>query len=170
MDPRSRTATCRGAFLTYRAVRYGLSLFAGQVAQGYVPNTHERCLKPPWLDVHGWPAPSRARPLILSAFTACARQGGLAASFGAAGAGGLSAADLALASQMGLGSGAAALSAAAAASRGAFGEGPRIYVGGVPDLVTVAMVRDHFSRWGVVSGLTLVAHLLQAASTPAGPR
>lgn len=40
--------------------------------------------------------------------------------------------------------------AAAAASRGAFGEGPRIYVGGVPDLVTVAMVRDHFSRWGVV--------------------
>lgn len=43
-----------------------------------------------------------------------------------------------------------ALLRTAATSRGTFGEGPRIYVGGVPDLVTVAMVRDHFSRWGVV--------------------
>lgn len=81
-------------------------------------------------------------------------QSGLAGSYGGSGA--LSAADLALASQMGLtssGGAAGALSAAAAASRGAFGEGPRIYVGGVPDLVTVAMVRDHFSRWGVVGPL-----------------
>ncbi len=83
-----------------------------------------------------------------------ASQGGLCSSPGTGGASGFSAADLALASQIGLptsSSAAGALSAAAAASRGAFGEGPRIYVGGVPDLVTVAMVRDHFSRWGVVS-------------------
>ncbi len=49
----------------------------------------------------------------------------------------------------------------------AFGEGPRIYVGGVPDLVTVAMVRDHFSRWGVVC--VLPPPCLDAA-TPLGWR
>ncbi len=31
-----------------------------------------------------------------------------------------------------------------------YGEGARIYVGGVPDLVSVNMVRSHFSRWGQV--------------------
>lgn len=57
--------------------------------------------------------------------------------------------DLSYLAQLGaVGSSAGLLSAAAQSA--AFGEGPRIYVGGVPDLVTVAMVRDHFSRWGVV--------------------
>ena len=57
--------------------------------------------------------------------------------------------DLSYLAQLGaVGSSAGLLSAAAHSA--AFGEGPRIYVGGVPDLVTVAMVRDHFSRWGVV--------------------
>lgn len=58
-------------------------------------------------------------------------------------------ADLSYLAQLGAGTASAAL-VAAGASSAAFGEGPRIYVGGVPDLVTVAMVRDHFSRWGVV--------------------
>lgn len=58
-------------------------------------------------------------------------------------------ADLSYLTQLGAaGSPGGALSASA--SSAAFGEGPRIYVGGVPDLVTVAMVRDHFSRWGAV--------------------
>lgn len=74
---------------------------------------------------------------------------------GSGGNGMLPTADGDLASQLAMnglvgGMGLSSAAAAAAASRGAFGEGPRIYVGGVPDLVTVAMVRDHFSRWGVV--------------------
>ena len=38
----------------------------------------------------------------------------------------------------------------AAALAAQYGEGARIYVGGVPDLVSVNMVRSHFSRWGQV--------------------
>ena len=68
---------------------------------------------------------------------------------GAAGLGGGDAtAELSYLAQLGVAAGGGA--AAAGGSSAAFGEGPRIYVGGVPDLVTVAMVRDHFSRWGVV--------------------
>ena len=37
-----------------------------------------------------------------------------------------------------------------AAAAAQYGEGARIYVGGVPDLVSVNMVRSHFSRWGQV--------------------
>ena len=40
--------------------------------------------------------------------------------------------------------------AAPAPAAGHYGEGARIYVGGVPDLVSVNMVRSHFSRWGTV--------------------
>lgn len=36
------------------------------------------------------------------------------------------------------------------AAGGHYGEGARIYVGGVPDLVSVNMVRSHFNRWGQV--------------------
>jgi hypothetical protein len=80
-------------------------------------------------------------------------------SAGAAGLGGHGslggAADLTYLAQLGAVGTSGALLAGAAASSAAFGEGPRIYVGGVPDLVTVAMVRDHFSRWGVVRNLPL---------------
>lgn len=70
------------------------------------------------------------------------------------------AADLNYLAQLGAG-------AAGVGPSAAFGEGPRIYVGGVPDLVTVAMVRDHFSRWGVVC---VLPSLCLNAATPLGWR
>lgn len=46
----------------------------------------------------------------------------------------------------------------AAALAAQYGEGARIYVGGVPDLVSVNMVRSHFSRWGQVHNAAVDWH------------